>query len=100
MKKNNRNTRIIAINNGTKNGFNIFIDFSGQREFIMFHRHNGILFNALKDGISLNDIHLINFRDKSTPYRDRGQKRRMATSERALKHLVCVIEDYLTYRVA
>lgn len=100
MKNENINTRIIAENNGNRDGFNIFIEFSGQREFLMFHRHNSILFNALKDGISLYDVRSIDFRKKVTPYRGRTKKRKMATSERVIKHLVCVIDDYLAYRVA
>ena len=54
--KENRNVRIKAENNGNKNGFNIYIVFSGHKEFLMHHRHNGLLYGILKDGISISDL--------------------------------------------
>ena len=56
MKIKNRNIKVIAINKGNEAGFNIFIDFSGQKELLMSHRHNGLLYKYLKDGICLTDL--------------------------------------------
>jgi hypothetical protein len=42
------NIRITAHNNQRKPGFNIFLDFSGRLEFLMWHRHNGLLYLLLK----------------------------------------------------
>ena len=36
MKKNNRNIRVCAVNNGNRDGFNIYLDFSGQREYLIY----------------------------------------------------------------
>jgi len=51
-----RNVKIHAVNDGANDGFNIFVDFSGRREFLMHHRHNGLLYAILKDGIRLEAL--------------------------------------------
>lgn len=56
MKKSNRNIRVLAKNIDKSTGFNIYLDFSGQMEFLMVHRHNGLLFSLLKDGICVDDL--------------------------------------------
>ena len=33
-----RNTFVFVENNGNKDGFNVYLDFSGQKEFVFFHR--------------------------------------------------------------
>ena len=89
-----RNIRIFAENSG--NGFNIYIEFSGQREYLMFHRHNALLYDILKDGITVNDIR----RWKPSMF-CRKKLRRKSVSEKLynmLKHLLLVIDDYLIER--
>ena len=56
MKKYGRNIRVFAENNGEKDGFNIYLDFSGQKEYVYTHRHHFALYNALTDGIFLADL--------------------------------------------
>ena len=56
MKNANRNVRIYARNNGNSDGFNIYIDRSGQSEWLITHCHNELLFSMLKDGVYLDDI--------------------------------------------
>ena len=43
MCRKENNIKVVAENAGQEHGFNIFIDFSGQREYLMYHRHNGLL---------------------------------------------------------
>ena len=75
MKKNNRNIRVCAVNNGNRDGFNIYLDFSGQREYLIYHRHNGFgCFHVGRTGSSgLYEV---------------------------TKHLVSVINDYMLEREA
>ena len=59
MKKTNeypRNTRILVANNGNKPGFNVYLDFSGQTEYLCLNRHNGLVYGLLKDGMDLNEL--------------------------------------------
>lgn len=56
MKRYSRNIQVVAENNGNQNGFNVYLVFSGQREYLFTHRHNGAMFGMLKDGIRLADL--------------------------------------------
>lgn len=100
MKNNNRNIRIIAENNGNRDGVNIYLDFSGQREFVMHHRHNGLLYALLQDKPRLSELQ-----------RWRGGRGRLNARffrendlyaakklEPVVLHLLDVIEDYLSWR--
>ena len=93
----NRNTRVIAENNGTKDGFNIFLDFSGQREYLMYHRHNGLLYGLLKDGAVVADVR------RWTPSQmgaNRIGRNGAAQLYDVVTHLVSVIDDYMMEREA
>jgi len=96
MKNNMRNVKVTAINNGSLNGFNIYLDFSGQREFLMYHRHNGLLYALLKDGIRADELH------RWTPANGRGERSRGATKLLAgmVSHLLDVVDDYISEREA
>ena len=101
MRKSNRNIRVLAVNAGRKSGFHIFLEFSGQQEYLMTHRHNALLFRLLKDGMALDDIrrwrpsHL--YRGKT------GAVRRGSGSvclDNMVRHLILVIDAYLLDRAA
>ena len=88
-----RNVRIFAVNNGNKAGFNIYLDFSGQREFLTYHRHNGLLYGLLKDGVRADDLR------RSAPSRGRGGNRLRGRRLRGtLSHLLLVVDDYTRER--
>lgn len=91
-----RNVRIIAINNGILDGFNIYLDFSGQREFLMHHRHNGLLYALLKDGIRADELR------RWSPAVGRGSRGRAATDQLKgmVSHLLLVVDDYIRERGA
>ena len=100
MKKMNRNIRVIAENNGFADGFNIYLDFSGQREFLMFHKHNGLLFSLLKDGICVGDL------ARWTPWKDndgytyaKSRRRHSKKLISMVSHLLDVIEAYMEERM-
>ena len=94
MRTNTRNIRIAAINNGTEDGFNIYLDFSGQREFLMHHRHNGLLFALLNDGIRADDLR------RWSPANGRGSRSRASGDKlkSMVAHLLIVVEDYIAER--
>jgi hypothetical protein len=96
-KKENRNIRVIAENNGNKNGFNIFLDFSGQREYLMSHRHNARLYRLLKDGAVVADV-----RRWSPAQIGSGRVGRTGYAQLydIVSHLVTVIDDYMMEREA
>ena len=93
--KYNRNIRVLAENNGTKDGFNIYLDFSGQREYLMSHRHNGMLYKLLKDGAAVDDIRQWTLSQSGSI---RMHRRRYAQIRRVITHLVAVIDDYMVER--
>ena len=89
MKKSLRNVRIIAANNGSRTGFNIYLDYSGHREFLVYHRHNGLLYNLLKDGIWADTLR------RQVPRNGGGKKRIRGRRFRGMvSHLLDVVDAY------
>lgn len=79
MKNSDRGIRVFAVNNyKVSNKFDIYLDFSGQREWLMMHRHNGAIFNILKDGIQLSELRRFTGRDR-----------------KLVRYLLTVIDEYL-----
>lgn len=100
MKNAERNIKVVAENNENKQGFNIYLDCSGQREFIVWHRHNEVLYNVLKDGVVLRDL---NRKKPIKLFQDQygyGKRRITAKFDNMMNHLRLVINDYITYREA
>ena len=57
MKKQENSIRVIAVNNPKVHSkFDIYLDFSGQLEWLMMHRHNGILYGILRNGVPLREL--------------------------------------------
>lgn len=50
MNYNIRNVRIFATPAADSSGINIYLDFSGQREYLIFYRFNYKLYMLLKNG--------------------------------------------------
>ena len=89
---NQNNVKVIAENNGNNPGFLIFIDFSGHRECLMHHRHSGLLYNELKDGMNLGEM---------KRWKANHSKWRSSTKlERMMDHLNKVVDEYLTEKAA
>ena len=91
MRNTNRSILVVAENNGLRPGFNIYLDFSGQREYLMYHRHNGLLYNALKDGMHIDEIKRYRCSYRSVV----GKK-----LANMIAHLEKVIDEYLADRAA
>ena len=100
MKNINRNIKVVAVNNEGAHGFSIYLDFSGQKEFLMVHRHNGLLYQNLKDGVCLADINrtstykLASYNNVSK----RNAKIASAKLEKMVRHLNSVIDEYMDER--
>ena len=79
MKNPERSIRVIAVNNyKVESKFDIYLEFSGQREWLMMHRHSGLLFSLLRNGVSLAELRRIRGRD-----------------QKIVKYLLKVIDEYL-----
>lgn len=98
MKKNN--IRLISVSNGNESGFDIYLDFSGQREYLMSHRHHGVLFNILKDGIGLATLQREYPRRCGLHHKGYASRMRSKRCEKAVSHLLLVVDDYLSEREA
>lgn len=101
MKSINSNIRLIAVNRDCRPGFNIYLEFSGQREYLMSHRHNGILYNMLKDGVRLADLQRLRGNKKlsSNFYRIYGDYRGNVLDSMVF-HLLNVVDGYMVEKFA
>lgn len=101
MEKAGRNVKVYSVNNGTDKGFSVYLDFSGQLEFLMTRRHNGLLYSVLKDGVVLDELRRwsigkARLSSGINPWSSSGS---MELSK-VVKHLLMVIDDYLSERSA
>lgn len=102
MKKARNQVRVIAERAENPRGFWIYVDFSGQRELLMFHRYNSLLYGLLKDGVGLDELARVNPAKcfPSTPYAGSTRKRRMNVLWKELAYLRAVIGAYAEERLA
>lgn len=98
MTKKNRNISILAQNTTDARGFHIYLDFSGQREYLMSHRHNGLLYDLLKDGVALDDVR--RWRPSGNRKRGRSRRRREECLYHMVDHLLDVADEYIWEREA
>lgn len=98
MKKVTRNIKIIAIQPNDHKDFFIYLDFSGQREFVMAHRHNGILYKILRDGIFVDDFKRLNLSQLNSIIKGPNSKRRSESAKSVINHLEKVIDSFLDER--
>jgi len=104
----NRNVKIV-VDNGMKDGwFDIYLDFSGTREYLMPHRQNKRLYSMLKDGLrieelernatrAVSDVSLSGkryLRGGINP-RLKCRKNQARKLENSISHLVTVANDYI-----
>ena len=81
MSSPDRGVRVFAVNNEKVHSkFDIYLDFSGKREWLMMYRHNGVIFNMLKNGMPLSELRRLKGRDKDM-----------------FKHILRVIDEYIKY---
>ncbi len=102
MKERNMRERNMRIQIAKKHeyGFNVYLDFSGQREYVITHRKNDMLYFLLKDGVVVSDLRNITMRELSGRLKMSITSRSVKKAANSLNHLMNVIDDYLTYRDA
>lgn len=89
MNYNIRNVRIFATPAADSGGINIYLDFSGQREYLIFYRFNYKLYMLLKNGISLDEL------TRTSGYRAASPGDNAMIH--SVKQLMRVIDDYIKY---
>lgn len=85
--KQERCARVFAVNARCRDGFNIFVDIAGHREFVVHHRHNAPLYGLLHNGIHLNDLR--RWKPKAS---QRQINRKLVNT---ISHLIKVVENHL-----
>lgn len=99
MKRYSRNILVFAENNGNQQGFNVYLAFSGQREYLFTHRHNGAMFRMLKDGIRLADLQR-SVREMNLPALCGRHTGFTVTKQlrNSMRYLMMVIDEYIEDR--
>ena len=101
-----KNIRIIAINStdafgNSVPGFDIYLDFSGKREKIVHHKHNGLLYAVLKDGMRLDQFRRMR-PDQLRTYcggtNSKQSRSRLDKLSKMIKNLLSVVDTYLVKR--
>ena len=90
MKEAMRNVKIYSENVANAVGFNIILDLSGKREFLMHHRRNGLLYQLLKNGVRLEELR------RWKPTKQASRREQQAKVLNMKNHLIKVIDCYLT----
>ena len=102
-----KNIRIIAINStdsmgNSLPGFDIYLDFSGKREKIDHHKHNGLLYAVLKDGMRLDQFRRLR-PDQLRTYcggnNTKQNRSRLDKLSKMIKNLLSVVDTYLVRRI-
>lgn len=100
MKKGNRNIKVVAENIKNENGFNIYLVFSGKKEYLMQHRHNGLLYGFIKDGVCIEDIRRWS-RGEQIPVKGATRRRSGQTFHRldkSIRYLLANADKYIQER--
>lgn len=100
MRGYNRNVTVRIENRSGNDGFQIYLDFSGQREFLMPHRHNGLLYSLLKDGVVLEDMRRWKARDIASKIGRSPRSSNFGKLPNMVNHLLVVIDEYMIEREA
>ena len=103
-----KNIRIIAINSTDSMGnplpgFDIYLDFSGKREKIDHHKHNGLLYAVLKDGMRLDQFRRLRpnqLRTYCGCNNTRQSRSRHDKLSKMIKDLLSKVDSYLVQRKA
>lgn len=95
MYRNYKNIRVFAIANQDRTTANIYIDLSGQRQFVTTLRMSGPLCGMLRDGIRMEELARWNGRS----YRKNCPRKyvRSGKLKHAVDHVIRVIDDYIIY---
>lgn len=93
-KLNTGNIMVYAENRENAAGFNVYLGLSGKEEFLMCHRHNGLLYERLKGGISLSELQRMKIRSGEHGRRE-NKRKRITKTDSSIKYLLKVIDEFL-----
>ena len=100
MKNTNDSVRVRAENRDNVHGFDVWLEFSGRREYLLFHRHNGLLYEVLKDGVTVGALRRQRTLLPPCGLGRRQERRRSTRLQDMVDHLLLVIDDYMKDREA
>ena len=94
-----KNVRVICFNNN-KGSLDIYMEFSGQREYLMTYRHNGPIYDVLCRGISLDDLRRYDAKIAPTYSRIhlKEHKRTAGHLRHTIDHILNVADEYMAER--
>ncbi len=96
MKHSCRNIMVYAEKNGNRPGFNVYLAFSGQREYLYTHRYNQLMFRLMKDGIRLDDLkRRVQDLDYQGLFPRRGRFDAVDQLHRSMCYLMTMIDEYI-----
>ena len=91
------NVRIFA-NPSNDNKMDIYVNISGKSEYLMEHRYSQELFELCKDGIRLDELRRLVYKNRADGnFRSKVQKRRSRVFKNVISHLVDVADEYLVF---
>lgn len=109
--KNTNNIRIFATETENNDWINIYLDFSGQFEYVMSHRANDYLYESLKNGMNVADLErnkkrlITNGSLGRTWYyhgnhsgRNKHRKGISQQLENQINHIILVVTEYIEDR--
>lgn len=92
----NRNILVVAENNRCQQGFDVYLVFSGQREYLFTHRHNGAMYCALQNGIRLADLQRsVREMDLQSIYKRRNGIVITKQLRNSMRYLLVIIDEYI-----
>ena len=108
-RRNKQSVKVIIENNHKLEGFDVYLDFSGQKEYLMHHKRNQELRFMLLKNPYIEDLKRIRSEKKTFAVKNRylrgelygrenGQRHRSQKLDSTLGHLLIVIQDYLEER--
>ena len=107
MKKAMHDVKVYAKHVEKRDGFDVYLDFSGQEEYLMHHRRNHDLWALLADRPYLSDLQRkisnrkvfykvdSDFHNGENYGRKGNRRNRNQKLDKMLSHLFMVIDDYL-----
>ena len=99
-----KNVRIICFNKPNKDGLDIYIEFSGKREYLMSYRHNGPIYDVLCRGISIDELRRYDPKVPKTgigsAYKLKNYKRTNQHLRHTIDHIISVANSYILERAS
>jgi len=97
MYRNLKNIRVVAMKNRDKATANIYLDLSGQRQFVTTLRMSGPLCRMLHNGVRMETLKRWNGESyqKNCP----GKYIRKGKLKHSVDHVIRIIDDYITYEL-